>query len=102
MANRLVSFNGAAWEYDADGNVVVRRVGNEVWDLGYDAEGRLASVRRRGDKDEEARRIEEGEDRPHVRPKYKQPHNIRDDELPPDLLPGTIYTDPRTGRRYYL
>lgn len=38
-ANRLVSFNQQGWEHDADGNVVVRRVGNEVWDLGYDANG---------------------------------------------------------------
>ena len=48
-ANQLASLNGQAWEHDADGNVVVRRVGNEVWSLGYDAEGHLVSLQKQGD-----------------------------------------------------
>ncbi len=48
-ANQLVSLNGQAWEPDADGNVVVRRVGNETWLLGYDAEGHLVSLQKQGD-----------------------------------------------------
>jgi RHS repeat-associated protein len=48
-ANQLVSLNGQAWEHDADGNVVVRRVGNETWLLGYDAEGHLVSLQKQGD-----------------------------------------------------
>ncbi len=37
------------WKYDLDGNVVVRRVNGESWQLGYDSEGNLVSVRREGD-----------------------------------------------------
>ena len=48
-ANQLVSLNGQAWEHDADGNVVVRRVGNETWLLGYDAEGNLVSLQKQGE-----------------------------------------------------
>jgi RHS repeat-associated protein len=48
-ANQLVSLNGQAWEHDLDGNVVVRRVGNETWLLGYDAEGHLVSLQKQGD-----------------------------------------------------
>jgi RHS repeat-associated protein len=48
-ANQLVSLNGQSWQHDADGNVVVRRVGNEVWSLGYDAEGNLVSLQKQGD-----------------------------------------------------
>jgi len=44
-----VSFNNQAWEYDLDGNVVVRRVGGETWELGYDAEGNLVSLQKDGD-----------------------------------------------------
>ncbi len=48
-ANQLVSFNGQVWEYDLDGNVVVRRVNGESWQLGYDSEGNLTSLQRVGD-----------------------------------------------------
>ncbi len=53
-ANQLVSWNGQSWEYDLDGNVVVRRVlraDNQVeeWQLGYDAEGNLVSLQKQGD-----------------------------------------------------
>jgi RHS repeat-associated protein len=48
-ANQLVSLNGQSWQHDADGNVVVRRVGNEVWSLGYDAEGNLVRLQKQGD-----------------------------------------------------
>jgi RHS repeat-associated protein len=48
-ANQLESLNNQAWEYDLDGNVVVRRVGGETWELGYDAEGNLVSLRKQGD-----------------------------------------------------
>jgi YD repeat-containing protein len=48
-ANQLESLNGQSWQHDADGNVVVRRVGNEVWSLGYDAEGNLVSLQKQGD-----------------------------------------------------
>jgi RHS repeat-associated protein len=48
-ANQLVSLNGQSWQHDADGNVVVRRVGNEVWSLGYDAEGHLVRLQKQGE-----------------------------------------------------
>jgi hypothetical protein len=48
-ANQLESLNGRAWEHDADGHAVVRRVGNEVWSLGYDAEGHLVRLQKQGD-----------------------------------------------------
>jgi RHS repeat-associated protein len=48
-ANQLVSLNNQAWQHDLDGNVVVRRVGNETWLLGYDAEGHLVSLQKQGD-----------------------------------------------------
>jgi YD repeat-containing protein len=48
-ANQLVSLNGQAWEHDADGHVVVRRVGDATWLLGYDAEGNLVSLQKQGD-----------------------------------------------------
>jgi len=49
VANQLVRLNNQPWEYDADGNVVVRRVGNETWLLDYDAEGNLVRLQKRGD-----------------------------------------------------
>jgi YD repeat-containing protein len=48
-ANQLVSLNGQAWEYDADGNVVKRRIGNDAWQLSYDAEGNLVSLEKQGE-----------------------------------------------------
>ena len=45
----LVALNNPAWAHDLDGNVVVRRVGNETWLLGYDAEGHLVSLQKQGD-----------------------------------------------------
>jgi len=48
-ANQLVSLNSQAWEHDADGNVAVRRVGNETWELGYDVEGNLVSLQKEQD-----------------------------------------------------
>jgi RHS repeat-associated protein len=48
-ANQLESLNNRTWEHDLDGNVVVRRVGNETWLLGYDAEGHLVSLQKQGD-----------------------------------------------------
>ena len=48
-ANQLESLNNQAWQHDLDGNVVVRRVGNESWLLDYDAEGNLVSLQRQGD-----------------------------------------------------
>jgi YD repeat-containing protein len=48
-ANQLVRLNNQAWEYDLDGNVVVRRVGDATWLLGYDAEGNLVSLQKQGD-----------------------------------------------------
>ncbi len=48
-ANQLVSWNGQSWEYDLDGNVVVRRANGETWLLGYDAEGNLVSLRKQGE-----------------------------------------------------
>ena len=48
-ANQLVTLNNQAWQHDLDGNVVVRRVGNETWELGYDAEGHLVSLQKQGD-----------------------------------------------------
>jgi hypothetical protein len=44
-ANQLVSLNGQTWQHDLDGNVVVRRVGNATWELGYDAEGNLVILK---------------------------------------------------------
>ncbi|GIV08587.1 MAG: hypothetical protein KatS3mg019_0678 [Fimbriimonadales bacterium] len=38
-ANQLTAWNGQAWEHDDDGNVVVRRVNGETWELGYDWNG---------------------------------------------------------------
>ncbi len=49
--------------------------------------GRRKYEARRKHKDEVERRYREGDERPAPRPKYKQPRNIRDDELPPDRLP---------------
>jgi YD repeat-containing protein len=46
---RLASWNNQAWEHDLDGNVVVRRVGDATWLLGYDAEGNLVRLQRQGD-----------------------------------------------------
>jgi RHS repeat-associated protein len=48
-ANQLVSLNGQSWQHDADGNVVVRRVGDATWLLGYDAEGNLVRLQKQGD-----------------------------------------------------
>ena len=48
-ANQLVSLNGQTWQHDLDGNVVVRRVGNATWELGYDAEGNLVSLQKEQD-----------------------------------------------------
>ena len=48
-ANQLERLNGQAWEYDEDGNVEVRRVGDATWLLDYDAEGNLVSLQRQGD-----------------------------------------------------
>jgi len=48
-ANQLVSWNGQPWQHDLDGNVVMRRVGNATWLLGYDAEGNLMSLQKQGD-----------------------------------------------------
>jgi RHS repeat-associated protein len=48
-ANQLVSLNNQAWEYDLDGNVVVRRANGETWELGYDAEGNLVRLQKRDD-----------------------------------------------------
>jgi YD repeat-containing protein len=50
-ANQLVSLNSREqeWEYDLDGNVVVRRANGEAWLLDYDAEGNLVSLQRQGD-----------------------------------------------------
>ncbi|GBC92976.1 tRNA3(Ser)-specific nuclease WapA [bacterium HR15] len=47
-ANQLTALNGQAWEHDADGNVVVRRVNGETWELGYDSEGNLVRLKRQG------------------------------------------------------
>jgi RHS repeat-associated protein len=46
---RLASWNNQAWEHDLDGNVVVRRVGDATWLLGYDAEGNLVRLQRQDD-----------------------------------------------------
>jgi len=48
-ANQLESLNNRTWEHDADGNVVVRRVGNDAWQLSYDAEGNLVSLEKQGE-----------------------------------------------------
>ncbi len=48
-ANQLVSWNGQRWEYDLDGNGVVRRANGETWLLGYDAEGNLVSLQKQGE-----------------------------------------------------
>jgi RHS repeat-associated protein len=48
-ANQLESLNNRTWEHDADGNVVKRRVGNETWELGYDAEGNLVRLQKQGE-----------------------------------------------------
>jgi RHS repeat-associated protein len=48
-ANQLVSLNGQTWQHDLDGNVVVRRVGEETWLLDYDAEGNLVRLQKQGD-----------------------------------------------------
>ncbi len=48
-ANQLESWNGQAWQHDEDGHVVVRRVGEETWLLGYDAEGNLVRLQKQGD-----------------------------------------------------
>jgi RHS repeat-associated protein len=48
-ANQLVKRNDREWKHDLDGNVVVRRVGNETWLLDYDAEGNLVSLQKQGD-----------------------------------------------------
>ncbi len=48
-ANQLVLWNGQSWEYDLDGNVVVRRANGETWLLGSDAEGNLVSLRKQGE-----------------------------------------------------
>jgi YD repeat-containing protein len=45
----LVKRNDREWKHDLDGNVVVRRVGNETWLLDYDAEGNLVSLQKQGD-----------------------------------------------------
>ncbi|MEM2592840.1 MAG: RHS repeat-associated core domain-containing protein, partial [Thermofilaceae archaeon] len=47
-ANQLTSLNGQTWVHDADGNVVVRRVNGESWELGYDSEGNLVHLKRQG------------------------------------------------------
>jgi RHS repeat-associated protein len=44
-ANQLTHLNGQPWEHDADGNVIVRRVNGESWELGYDSEGNLVSLK---------------------------------------------------------
>ncbi|GIV09881.1 MAG: hypothetical protein KatS3mg019_1972 [Fimbriimonadales bacterium] len=65
--------------------------------------GRRKYEGRRKAKDELRRRLEEGEEGPAPRPKYDQPWNIPDEDLPPDLLPpGAVYIDPHTKRKIYI
>jgi hypothetical protein len=54
--------------------------------------GRRKYEGRRKAKDELRRRIEQGDEGPKPRPKYDQPWNIPDEDLPPDFLPpGAVY-----------
>ncbi|MEO0249138.1 MAG: RHS repeat-associated core domain-containing protein, partial [candidate division WOR-3 bacterium] len=48
VANQLVSLNGRRWRHDANGNVVLRQVGNQSWGLSYDVEDRLVGIRLQG------------------------------------------------------
>jgi RHS repeat-associated protein len=65
--------------------------------------GRRKYEGRRKAKDELRRRIEQGDEGPKPRPKYDQPWNIPDEDLPPDFLPpGAVYVDPNTGRKIYI
>ncbi len=47
-ANRVESLNGAAWQHDANGNVVVRVVNGVEWRLEYDAEDNVMAIKRSG------------------------------------------------------
>ena len=47
-ANQLEKLNGADSAHDADGNVTLRRVNGESWELGYDSEGNLVRLKRQG------------------------------------------------------
>jgi YD repeat-containing protein len=38
------AFAGNSYSYDADGNQTTRVIGGQTYTLGYDAEGRLATV----------------------------------------------------------
>ncbi|GIV10105.1 MAG: hypothetical protein KatS3mg019_2196 [Fimbriimonadales bacterium] len=47
-ANQLTAWNDQAWIHDDNGNVVVRRINGETWELNYDSEGNLVSLKRQG------------------------------------------------------
>jgi RHS repeat-associated protein len=47
-ANRVETLNTEEWEHDADGNVTVRVVGNDTWNLSYDSQNQLIAIQREG------------------------------------------------------
>ena len=47
-ANRVATANGQSWVHDANGNVTVRVWDGVTWQMSYDAENNLVSVRRAG------------------------------------------------------
>jgi YD repeat-containing protein len=51
-AKRLETLNEEEWEHDADGNVTVRVVGNETWNLTYDSQNQLIEIQREGAQNE--------------------------------------------------
>jgi RHS repeat-associated protein len=47
-ANRVKSLNGASWQHDANGNVVMRMVDGVVWQFEYDDEDNVVAIKRDG------------------------------------------------------
>jgi RHS repeat-associated protein len=83
------------------GLIDLARTNDPTFDRARDREHRRQRhEERRREKDEIERRWKDGEEgSPPKKPKYKQPHNIRERDIPPERLPGGAY-DP-TRKVYY-